>query len=158
MSVADIIKRLGLREHPEGGYYREIYRSPLKVGIDGLERCAATCIYFLLTGDTFSAFHRLKFDEIWHFLEGSALKIYSLHDKSSLRAVELGHGDEKGRQLQHVIPAGTWFAAEVAAGDYALLGCTVAPGFEFGDFELAKRENLIRDFPQYSGLISRLTR
>ncbi len=158
VNAGNIIRRLDLKEHPEGGYYREIYRSPVKVKIGGLERCAATCIYFLLTKDAFSAFHRLRFDEIWHFLKGTALRIHCLHEKSGLRTVELGCGADGTRQSQHVIPAGTWFAAEVAEGDFALLGCTLAPGFEFMDFELARRERLISDFPRYGELITRLTR
>lgn len=148
-----IIERLGLSEHPEGGYYREIYRSPLKVSARGLERRALTCIYYLLPRGSFSAFHRLRSDEIWHFLEGSVLRLHCL-DRGGLQTVDLG----AGKDLQQAIAAGTWFAAEVVGGEYSLAGCTVAPGFEFEDFELARRETLAAEFSRHADLIARLTR
>jgi hypothetical protein len=152
--AAGLIAKLGLREHPEGGFYREMFRSALRVDAAGVERSAVTCIYYLLTRGTFSAFHRLRFDELWHFLGGSLLRIHCLRDGGEPWALELG----PGRELQAVVPAGTWFAAEVIEGEFALLGCTVAPGFEFADFELADRGRLAAEFPGHEHLIRRLTR
>lgn len=154
MSAAGLVAKLGLQEHPEGGYYREIYRSPLRVRVGGKERSAVTCIYYLLPRGSFSAFHRLRHDELWHFLGGSPLRIHCLREGREPWTLELG----AGRELQAVVPAGTWFAAEPAGGEFALLGCTVAPGFEFVDFELADRERLASAFPAAAGLVRRLTR
>lgn len=154
MSAAGLVAKLGLKEHPEGGFFREIYRSPLRVRAGGKERSAVTCIYYLLPRGSFSAFHRLRHDELWHFLGGSPLRIHCLREGREPWTLELGPGQE----LQAVVPAGTWFAAEPAGDDFALLGCTVAPGFEFADFELADRERLAAAFPLAAGLVRRLTR
>ena len=152
--AADLVAKLGLKEHPEGGFFREIFRSPLRVCADGRERSAVTCIYYLLPRGSFSAFHRLRSDELWHFLAGSPLRIHCLRAGREPWTLELG----PGRELQAVVPAGTWFAAEAAEGEFALLGCTVAPGFEFADFELADRARLAAAFPGHESLIRRLTR
>lgn len=154
MSVAGLVAKLGLKEHPEGGFYREIYRSPIRVRAGGSERSAVTCIYYLLPAGSFSAFHRLRHDELWHFLGGSPLRIHCLRAGREPWTLELG----PGRELQAVVPAGTWFAAEAVEGEFSLLGCTVAPGFEFADFELAGREELAAAFPAAAGLVRRLTR
>ncbi|RMF60538.1 MAG: cupin domain-containing protein [Calditrichaeota bacterium] len=158
----DILK---LQPHPEGGYYREIYRSNEIVKKEHLperfngDRCLATSIYFLLEGNDFSSFHRLKSDEIWNFYTGSSLTIYSIHPNGILTQIFLGDDYEAGEVFQAVVPAGCWFAARVnVSNSYSLVGCTVAPGFEFDDFELGKREQLLKQFPQHQQLIRQFTR
>ena len=161
------IERLDLRPHPEGGYFRETYRASETIAAAGLpERFAgarpfATAIYFLLTTDAFSAFHRIRSDELWHFYAGGpvTLAILDADGKGQLATRSLGRDPARGESLQVVVPAGAWFAAEVApTGAYALVGCTVAPGFDFADFELAARASLLERYPQHRGVIERLTR
>ncbi len=159
------IKHLGLRPHPEGGYFGEVYRSGEQVAREALpERYSkahafATSIYFLLPGDQISALHRLKSDEIWHFYSGSSVRISMIFADGTLRQETLGPHPEKGETFQVVIPRGCWFGAKVTdEKGYALVGCTVAPGFEFDDFELGKRASLLQQFPQHRALILELTR
>ena len=161
------IDRLDLRPHPEGGYYRETYRASESVGADALPerfggaRAFSTAVYFLLTEDAFSAFHRIRSDELWHFYAGDAvtLAILGAGGKSELTTASLGRGAARGQAPQVVIPAGSWFAAEIASpGKFALVGCTVAPGFDFADFELGDRATLLAQHPQHRGVIERLTR
>ncbi|MFN2461972.1 MAG: cupin domain-containing protein [Candidatus Velthaea sp.] len=151
-----LIAELRLQPHPEGGFYRETYRSPERVTTPrGTLRSAITTILFLLPGDTFSAFHRLTSDETWHFYQGDPLTIDIIdaagrHERRSLS----GDGP-----WQSAVPAGAHFAAHVeCSGGYALVGCDVAPGFEFADFFLASRAMLIAAYPQHAPLIARLTR
>jgi len=151
------IDRLGLQPHPEGGYFRETYRADQRVTVDGLDRSASTAIYFLLERGQFSALHRIKSDEVWHFYDGSPLVISAILADGSLSTWRLGLGNDALPQC--VVPAGAWFGAEVIdAGDYALVGCTVAPGFEFVDFEMGDRAELTSSYPDRTDLISRLTR
>jgi uncharacterized protein len=157
------IEHLKLQPHPEGGFYKETYRAAEKIPVDGLPsrffgpRNLSTAIYFLLRAKDKSLFHRIKSDEIWHFHAGETLNIYVLTDKG-LITYQLGPNLEKGDSLQIVIPANHWFAAEVAnAGAYTLSSCTVSPGFDFKDFELANRSNLVNEFPQYENIIAKLT-
>ena len=161
------IERLDLRPHPEGGYFRETYRASESIAAAGLPerfggaRAFATAIYFLLTRDAFSAFHRIRSDELWHFYAGSpiTLAVLDAEGKGQLATYALGRDPTRGESLQVVVPAGAWFAAEVAsAGAYALVGCTVAPGFDFADFELGARAQLLEHYPQHRGVIERLTR
>ncbi len=161
------IERLDLRPHPEGGYFRETYRASEQVAADALParfegaRAFGTAIYFLLTRDAFSAFHRIRSDEIWHFYAGDpiTLAILDADGKGRLATQSLGRDPARGEFPQAVIPAGAWFAAEVAsAGRFALVGCTVAPGFDFADFELGERARLRDRYPQHRGVIERLTR
>lgn len=161
------IERLDLRPHPEGGYFRETYRASEAIARAALPerfdgpRSFATAIYFLLTRDAFSAFHRIRSDELWHFYAGAPLTIAVLDadGRGRLATHALGRDPTRGESLQVVVPAGAWFAAEVASpGAYALVGCTVAPGFDFADFELATRANLLDRYPQHRGVIERLTR
>jgi predicted cupin superfamily sugar epimerase len=161
------IERLDLRPHPEGGYFRETYRAAetiesaaLPKRFDGA-RAFATAIYFLITRDAFSAFHRIRSDELWHFYAGNAvtLAILDAGGRGQLATESLGRDPARGELPQVVIPAGAWFAAEVAApGAFALVGCTVAPGFDFADFELGTRARLLASYPQHRGVIERLTR
>ena len=151
------IKGLDLIPHPEGGYYKENYRSMQKMNVNFKERNLMTSIYFLLTRDKFSAFHRIKSDELWHFHDGNPIVVHSINQEGVLKSRILGKEIENGQQLQFVVPAGEWFASEViSGGDYSLVGCTVAPGFDFGDFELAD-SSLQNQFPQHQELIKRLT-
>ncbi len=160
------IQQLQLKPHPEGGYYREVYRSTEQIAKQALperyatDHCFSTSIYFLLPADSFSAFHRLKSDEIWHFYLGDSVTLFLLTEDGKLHTRRLGNLVEQGEQLQLVIPHGVWFAAQVSHPQhgYALLGCTVAPGFEFADFELANQQQLLNQFPQHEKIIKRLTR
>ena len=147
----DWISQLGLQPHPEGGYYCETYRSETNFEFqqaDGSKatRQHGTAIYFLLKAGQCSHFHRLKADEIWHFYAGDPLCIHLLGPTGNSK-ITLGP-DGESQTFQAVVPAGTWFAAEVIEGGaYTLVGCTMAPGFDFADFELAHREDFCREFP-----------
>lgn len=159
------IKKLGLQKHPEGGWFKEIYRSDEKIKNEHLperysgSRHHSTSIYFLLTSDTFSAFHRIKSDELWHFYNGSPLTVYMIDEAGNYSEIILGSNLDAGEVYQCIIPKGVWFGAKVNAPDsFCLVGCTVAPGFHFDDFELGKREALISKFPESAELITLLTR
>jgi predicted cupin superfamily sugar epimerase len=159
------IEALGLRPHPEGGYYRETYRSGETIPRAALparftgDRSFSTAIYFLLAGDDFSALHRIKQDETWHFYDGAGLIIHIIDPAGNYAAVKLGRDLRAGEAPQAVAPAGHCFGATVSdPGSYGLAGCTVAPGFDFADFEMPGRAQLLALFPQHSELIERLTR
>jgi predicted cupin superfamily sugar epimerase len=159
------IQKLGLEPHPEGGYYRETYQADLVLPKESLPpnftgpRPAATAIYFLLEAQNFSAFHRLRSDELWHFYFGGTLLIQVIDADGRYFEIQLGSDPEDGDALQAVVKTGCWFASEVKDGkSFAVVGCTVAPGFDFEDFELAEREQLARSYPQHRQLIGRLTR
>ena len=159
------IEKLSLEPHPEGGYYRQTYRADLVLTKDALPpefngpRAASTAIYFLLEGENFSAFHRLRSDEVWHFYIGSTLVLHVIDQYGRHSEILLGSDPEADEALQAVVKAGCWFASRVRDGKgFALVGCTVAPGFEFEDFEMAKREELVRDHPQHRKVIECLTR
>lgn len=159
------IDHLNLRRHPEGGYFRETYRAPLVIPRSGLPeafkgaRNASTAIYFLLAGDEFSALHRLAADEVWHFYGGSALLVHSIDPDGKHSVTKLGQDAEAGEQFQCVIPAGHWFGCCLErSGTCALAGCTVAPGFDFAEFEMAKRGDLVAQYPQHRDVIHKLTR
>ena len=165
--AAFLIERLDLRPHPEGGYFRETYRAAetivgtaLPARFDG-PRAFASAVYFLITRDAFSAFHRIRSDELWHFYAGDAvtLAILDADGTGRLTTESLGRDPARGEFPQVVIPAGTWFGAEVtSSGSFALVGCTVAPGFDFADFELGEQASMLRQYPQHRGVIERLTR
>lgn len=157
------INHLQLLPHPEGGFYRETYRSPGNILPSSLPaqfngaRSISTAIYFLLRSQDRSMFHRIKSDELWHFHAGSSLTIYVLA-MSGLITHKLGLAIENGENPQVVIPAGCWFGASVNEPDhYTLTSCTVAPGFYFSDFQLAHRDALIQEFPDQDALITQLT-
>ena len=159
------IDALQLNRHIEGGYFKENYRSSLSIAQENLpdifggNRSASTAIYFLLEKNQFSALHRIASDELWHFYAGSCLTIYEIAKDGLLKAHRLGNNPEKEESLQVVIPAGNWFGARLEnGGDYALTGCTVAPGFDFADFELAERSMLTAQYPQHADIIRALTR
>lgn len=147
------IKKLDLLPHPEGGYYREVYRSPLLADFDtpGIryndKRNAGTSIYYLLEKDNFSGFHRLKSDEIWHFYCGSDIIIHLIAPDGEYKKILLGTSDPEICYLQFIIPAGIWFSAELAdKTGYGLTGCNVFPGFDFRDFELGSEKELYELF------------
>ncbi|MEQ9289326.1 MAG: cupin domain-containing protein [Cyclobacteriaceae bacterium] len=160
-SVRHWIKKLGLQPHPEGGYFRETYRSTLKMAYPGFSgnRNACTGIYFLLERGNFSAFHRIKSDEMWHFYAGDGVTIYVIDQSGALNTINLGLEIDKGEVPQAVVEAGCWFASEVSGnGEFALVGCTVSPGFDFEDFEMGNRADLLSTYPDHSELIMKLTR
>jgi predicted cupin superfamily sugar epimerase len=159
------IEKLRLEPHPEGGYFRQTYRSEVSLAKSALPagfggaRAASTAIYFLLEGEEFSAFHRLRSDEMWHFYVGDPLIVHVIDPNGSYSEIQLGSQAEAGEVLQAVVTAGCWFASRVRdAKSYALVGCTVSPGFDFEDFELANRKELVRIYPQHAKLIETLTR
>jgi predicted cupin superfamily sugar epimerase len=158
------IERLDLRPHREGGYFRETYRAAESVARAALPprydgpRAFMTAIYFLLPGGEISALHRLRSDELWFFHAGSALTVVTLAEDGALVETRLGPDVDRGERWQTIVGAGHWFGAMVeAAHSFALVGCTVAPGFEFADFELGERGALVRRFPQHRATIERLT-
>ncbi|WP_186757236.1 cupin domain-containing protein [Echinicola salinicaeni] len=165
MKIQQIIEKLGLEPHPEGGYFKEVYRSKgeidqgsLSEGFTG-KRNYSTSIYFMLTSDTFSAFHRIKQDEIWHFYMGAPIRLHSISPAGIHRDYIIGTDLVNGHIPQLVVPAGDWFAAKVVEKNaFALVGCTVSPGFDFRDFELAEREKLAEAYPDHKALIERFTR
>lgn len=159
------IKHLQLIQHIEGGWYSEVYRSDLILQKEQLpgsfsdKRNVCTHIYFLLEQHGFSAFHRIKSDELWHFYTGDPLVVYEIERSGELIEHLLGSDIEKGQSLFCAIKAGSWFASKVAGdGKYSLVGCTVSPGFDFNDFELAKKNSLIKLYPRHTNLIDRLTK
>ena len=158
------IEKLELKDHPEGGYYKETYRSDEEIGDIALpkryskSRNVSTSIYYLLAKTDISKFHRLKTDETWHFYQGNALELFVIDAKGGLIRHLLGANYDEGEKLQITIERNQWFGARVRdAVGYALVGCTMAPGFHFDDFELAKRSNLIDQFPNHKDIISELT-
>ncbi len=164
-NIEEIIHKLNLSPHPEGGYFKETYRSDGSIGLESLsskykgKRNYSTSIYFLLTSGSFSSFHRILQDEIWHFYKGSAIRIHMITEDGEYSNILLGNDFENGQLPQFVVKGGVYFAAE-ADGDntYALVGCTVAPGFDFTDFEIPKREILVEKFPQHKEVVIRLSR
>jgi predicted cupin superfamily sugar epimerase len=164
-SVQQLIEYYGLTPHPEGGYYRETYRSNEVIPHAALpkkfkdSRNYSTAIYFLLEKGDFSAFHRIESDECWHFYAGGRLNIYMIKENSEMQTVHLGNEIGNGDMFQFVVPAGCWFASEPAENSiFSFVGCTVSPGFDFADFELANAEGLILLHPQHEQLIRRLTK
>jgi predicted cupin superfamily sugar epimerase len=155
----NLISALGLTPHPEGGFFRETYRAeslPFALPDRGI-RSASTAIYFLLAGADFSAFHRVRSDEVWHHYVGAPLELHTL-EPTGPRVVLVGPGVERGERPQHVVPAGVFQAARVHGSGYALMGCTVAPGFDFADFDMPPRAALKELFPACAGVIAELTR
>lgn len=158
-------KHLDLIEHVEGGAYSEVYRSPLLISKNELsplfdgDRPISTHIYFLLEQDQFSAFHRIRSDEIWHFYNGDPVIVYEIQQDGKLIKHLLGDNPIAGESFSCVIKAGNWFGSRpVSGGEYGLVGCTVTPGFDFADFELAIKEQLAAEFPQHTALINELCR
>ena len=160
------IKTLGLSPHPEGGYFHEVYRSTETIGANHLPgrfngaRSFSTAIYYLLKTGERSRLHRIKSDEIWHFYRGLPLIIHTFGANGSYVAVRLGENPGRGERYQYMVPAGTWFAVTVDSDpgineDFALAGCTVAPGFDFEDFEMAD-EAILEAYPGHDDVIRKL--
>lgn len=147
---ARIVELLGLAPHPEGGFYRETFRAPGA-------RAASTAIYFLLPAGTFSALHRIRSDEVWHHYAGDPLELHVIDGDAHERVV-LGRDLEAGERPQHVVRAGAWQAAAPIGERWSLCGCTVAPGFEFAEFEMPDRRTLLETLPRFSHVVERFTR
>lgn len=159
------IEKLELEPHPEGGFFRETHRSVVTIDhcctgrtFSG-PRSLSTAIYYLLEKEQFSALHRIKSDELWHHYHGSPLSLHSITAEGMYTHQRLGSGPGPLMEPQVLIPAGHWFGATVdGTASFALVGCTVAPGFDFTDFELGRREELLQLFPQHASPIINLTR
>ena len=166
MSITDqLIQKYNLEPHPEGGWYKQTYKSNEQIAADalperfGANRVFSTAIYFLLGKGNFSAFHRIKSDECWHFYAGDPLDIYIIHQSGELEHISLGNDFEGGQTFQYVVPANCWFASRPAPGSsYCFVGCTVSPGFEFDDLELADANSLSNVYPQHKAIIKELCR
>jgi hypothetical protein len=163
-AAGKLIRTYGLRRHPEGGYFKESYRSAgLIIAAEPADSIAgarnfSTAIYFLLPGGARSRLHRIKSDELWHFYLGGPLTVASLSPKGKVEYTVMGGDTKAGHRLQHMVPAGCWFGAYPAEGaEFSFVGCTVSPGFDFSDFELADRAELLRQFPRAKDLIDKLT-
>jgi hypothetical protein len=156
----EVVQRLGLSPHPEGGFFRETWRSPLALGglPHGTARPASTAIYFLLPAGVFSALHRVNSDEVWHHYGADPLDLHELDDAGRHSVVALGRDLGRGERPQHVVPAGRWQAAVPRGARYTLCGCTVAPGFDFLDFEMPPRDEMLRMFPLQAELVGRISR
>lgn len=159
-----LIEALGLIAHPEGGFFRETYRADLALAGPALapafpgQRAASTAIYYLLAAGDRSRFHRIRSDEVWHFYLGDPLQVIELTESGTVQVTTLGIDIAAGQVPQHVVPAGRWFGSCPApASQYGLVGCTVAPGFDFADFEMATRDQLITGWPLARDWIERLT-
>ena len=165
ISAKKIIEALRLVPHPEGGYYRETYRSGDTIPVDALAkdydgaRQVSTAIYYLLEAGDFSAMHRVATDEIFHFYLGDAVEIFTIDPAGKGAVRHLGQDLEAGQVPQYLVPRGHWQGLRVAEGGrFALLGATVAPGFDFRDFEMGDRDGLVDQFPTWAGMVRELTR
>lgn len=155
--ISELIEILGLAAHPEGGFYMESYRSGQVLDTPFGERALATCIFFLLRSEDVSHFHRIQSDELWFWHEGSPLSVHILGEKGH-EILKLGPVDHSGAFPQHLVKAETIFGSAVDKPDsYALVSCVVAPGFDFGDFELFRTEDLLPLFPESEEIIRKLT-
>jgi hypothetical protein len=165
MNVDLLVNKLNLEPHPEGGYFKEVYRSSdiitqkaLPEGFLG-DRTIATAIYFLIEKNNFSALHKIKSDETWHFYYGDALEVIEIDENGVLKYTAIGNNLLAGETFQYTVKANTWFGSRVKiGGKFSLVGCTVAPGFDFNDFELGKKEDLLKLYPQHQKVIVEMTR
>lgn len=162
--VDHYVGTLQMQPHPEGGFYASTYRSAETIPAAALparfsgDRLISTAIYFLLKGNQFSAFHRIKSDELWHFYDGCGLEIFVIEPDGNARVLLLGRDLQQGFAFQQLVPAGCWFASRpVDPSSFSLVGCTVAPGFDFSDFELAGREELLQQYPSHREWIVQFT-
>lgn len=159
MTAADLIAALQLQPHPiEGGFFRETWRSTFDVAGPAGTRSAGTAIYYLLTPDSYSALHRLRTDEVFHFYLGDPVQMLQLWPDGSTRTVLLGSDFRRGQLPQLIVPAGVWQGSLLCDGGiFALLGATVAPGFDYADYETGDRAPLTAVYPAAADLIRRLT-
>jgi predicted cupin superfamily sugar epimerase len=158
-SASYYINHLQLQPHPEGGYYKEMFRSEQKVvraGSSAIKQ-ACTSIYYLLEDEDFSGFHRIASDELWYFHKGASLLIHVIDEQGGYSRIELS--DELTGTLSAVVKAGLWFASEIPSKKgFALVSCAVAPGFEFSEFEMAEKDTMIALYSQHNELLKRLCR
>lgn len=159
-----LIKTFELENHPEGGYYKEVYRSNGVIDPESSQtvypagRNFFTSIYYLLEGSDTSSFHRIKSDETWHFYSGSPATIHIIHPDSLYEALYLGPEVLNGQAYQHTVPGGSWFGVSLKKSEsYLLAGCTVAPGFDFDDFEMGDPYKLKQAFPEHADIIEQLS-
>ena len=153
------INHLKLKPHPEGGFYKEVYRSKevfFPTGISG-ERNYMTSIYFLLDEGSVSHFHSIQSDELWCYHSGDALSVYLLYPDGKLDEFVIGPNSQNGEILQAVVPANTIFGSK-SKGNYSLVGCVVSPGFDFRDFTLYTTKELLNNYPQHEGIIKQLSK
>jgi Uncharacterized conserved protein len=169
-SAKELIEIYNLLPHPEGGFYCETYRSegiiPAEVmydarhAIKGNRNFCTAILFLLLQGDK-SSLHRIKQDEIWHYYLGAPIRLVMFLPSGEFREIVIGPDPRNGQHLQYAVPAGTWFGAkpntQCGDADYSFVGCTVAPGFDFEDFELGKRDRLAQLFPQHKPIIEEFT-
>jgi len=158
-------QKLDLQPHPEGGFYKQTYVAKGTIPNKALpneyngDRYYSTGIFFLLSGKEFSAFHKLHQDEMWHFYDGTALKIHTIDPNGNHKPIKLGRDLESGEVPQAVVPGGHYFGSELAdKSSFALVGCTVSPGFDFDDFEMPNQAELNSLFPHHKAIIAHLTR
>jgi predicted cupin superfamily sugar epimerase len=154
--VDELVSALGLKPHPEGGYYKETYRAQVQVETPRGPRSVGTAIYYLLPRGHFAAWHEVASDEVWHFYEGASLLLYLLRPQG-LETVRLGREVARGERPQVVVPAGVLQAA-VPCGDFSLVGCTVAPGFDFSDWQMPSAQALVARYPEHAPLLRQLSR
>ena len=164
MVVDDIVKLLGMEPHPEGGYYKRSYIASDEISLptrynDNKKRPSSTCIYYLLGKNDFSAWHRIKSDEIWHHYEGATVTIFTIDPKThEISKHALGKLTD-GAVPQVIVKHGLWFCASLSGeGDFGLCGCTVSPGFDFRDFELADRSEFVAEYPEHETLVQKYTK
>jgi uncharacterized protein len=156
MNAEKIIQELQMQKHPEGGYYKETYRCNDTINISDKKRNISTAIYFLLENDDKSHFHRIKSDELWFFHQGNALEILII-ENNNLRTITLGNDLVNGETPQTMVPANCWFASRLKnKTGYGLVSCTVAPGFDFEDFEMAQKTKLISQHPKLEHIINEM--
>jgi predicted cupin superfamily sugar epimerase len=164
MTAEEAVARLGLERHPEGGFYRETYRAPevlsraaLPERFAGPRRISTAILYLLPEGEK-SRLHRIASDELWHFHLGGPLELVELRPDGRAETTILGGGLERGEVLQRAVAGGRWFGARPRPGaGWCLVGCTVAPGFDFADFELGRKEELLAAYPAARSEIAALT-
>jgi uncharacterized protein len=155
------INKLNLQKHPEGGFFVQTYKSNKLVNLPEYDgpRYACTAIYYLLTGEEFSSFHKIRSDEMWHFYTGSSLTLHIIEANGRLNEVRLGADIDKGESFQAVVKSNSWFAASVNNNSsYSLVGCTVSPGFDYHDWELGDIETLIKLYSKHKSIIEKYTR
>ena len=165
LNPQQLVDKYSLQPHPEGGWYKQTYKSTESVAAAALperfggDRPFSTAIYFLLEQGNFSAFHRIKSDECWHFYAGDRLQVYVIQQDGTLKIISLGQAIENDELFQYVVPANCWFASRPAPGStFSFVGCTVSPGFDFADFELANADVLSKEYPQHAAIIRELCR
>lgn len=157
VSAQYFIENLQLEEHPEGGFYASTFRSDHEIAVHNVERPLYTSIYFLLRSQDLSHLHRLKSDEIWYYHAGSSLTVHMIYPDGTYEAKKLGLNLDAGEVPQVAVPKNTIFGSSVDdEGTFSLVGCMVAPGFDFADFELFTQEELLADYPQHEAVIRKM--